>query len=51
MNLLAKIGSKLNFYNGFVIGFTSMWIIPRKTFDKLAIFYYDLTEIDDVPLN
>ncbi|KAL4508398.1 hypothetical protein ABPG72_003702 [Tetrahymena utriculariae] len=36
----------LNFFSGYMIGFTAMWLVPRKYFNKIAIFYYDIVETD-----
>ena len=34
----------LNFFNGFLYGFIGMWLLPRKAFDRVAMFYFDLVE-------
>jgi hypothetical protein len=38
-----QILSKLHFFNGFLFGFIAIWAVPRTQFDRLAIFYYDIT--------
>ncbi len=35
---------KLTISKGYIFGFASMFLIPRTTFDRIAIAYYDVME-------
>ena len=39
-----------NFFAGYILGFTTMILVPRKLFQKIAIGYYEYQELDDIPL-
>ncbi len=42
-----NIFKNLNFFNGYVMGFLSIWLVPQRWFESAAIFYYDIVENDD----
>lgn len=42
--MLSKWANKFNFFSGYILGFTFVWLLPRSTFDQIAMKYYDIME-------
>jgi len=38
-----------NFFAGYLLGFSTILILPKRAFRALALGYYDYQELDDVP--
>jgi hypothetical protein len=53
-NVREYLFKSLTFSKGFLYGFVLMFALPRSTFDKIAIAYYDFLEPEasnDLPEN